>query len=137
MAKPNTAPPRPSPAVLARDGAAPQGHRNEVLLAGRITAEPSARELASGDHLVSWRLAIARPPGRRAGHTAGTGHPVDAVTCTSFRPEVHEAVRGWRIGDVVRVSGALRRRFWRTRQGAASVFEVEVHEVGRVRSLAE
>jgi len=42
------------------------GHANEVLLIGRLAAEPVRRELPSGDTLVSFRLVVDRlPPPRR------------------------------------------------------------------------
>ncbi|MDA2808793.1 single-stranded DNA-binding protein [Nocardiopsis suaedae] len=95
-------------------------HRNEVVLAGRVTAEPSVRELPSGEHLVSWRISVARPPSdlRR-------GPQADPFTCVSFRPDIREAVRGWRIGDLVQVSGALRRRYRRAARGGGGTVEVE------------
>src|SRR5690625_3159533 len=40
-------------------------HHNEVLVAGRITAEPRFRELPSGDHLATWRICVARHPSTR------------------------------------------------------------------------
>ena len=38
--------------------------RNEVLLAGRVSAAPSERELPSGDRVVTFRLVLpgAGPP---------------------------------------------------------------------------
>ena len=95
-------------------------HRNEVVLAGRVTAEPSVRELPSGEHLVSWRISVARPPSdlRR-------GPQADPFTCVSFRPDIREAVRGWRIGDLVQVSGARRRRYRRAARGGGGTVEVE------------
>ncbi|GAA3756998.1 single-stranded DNA-binding protein [Spinactinospora alkalitolerans] len=104
-----------------------QGHRNEVVLAGRVTAEPAVRELPSGDHLVTWRLSITRPPAEQR-----PNQPADPITCVSFRPAMEETTRGWRIGDVVQVTGSLRRRFWRSPNGSASVFEVEAKTARRV-----
>ncbi|MFC3994531.1 single-stranded DNA-binding protein [Nocardiopsis sediminis] len=102
----------------------PTGHRNDVLLAGRITAEPAVRELPSGDHLVTWRISITRPPAERR-----PNQPADPITCVSFHESMQDATRGWRIGDIVQVSGSLRRRFWRTPGGSTSVIEVEARSV--------
>lgn len=103
------------------------GHRNEVYAVGRVTAAPSERELPSGDRLVTWRICVARPevPGRRA--------RADSLTLVSFDPQMCDRVHGWRVGDVVRVSGELRRRIWRGWNGIRSVLEVEVDSAALVR----
>ncbi len=103
------------------------GHRNEVVLAGRVTAEPAVRELPSGTHLTTWRISVTRPPADQR-----PNRPVDPITCVSFRPSIEEATRGWRIGDLIQVSGALRRRFWRSPNGSNSVVEVEVCDAHRI-----
>lgn len=136
MQNPSPAPaaPRRSPAPAAEaanPNSHPSGHRNEILLAGRVTAEPSVRELPSGDQLVTWRIAVARPPSERR-----PNQPADPITCVSFRRDMVELTRDWRIGDTVQVTGALRRRFWRSSHGSASVFEVEAKTAYRVRSAA-
>ena len=51
---------------------------------------------------------------------------VDTVDCVAWSATVQRSVSGCAAGDVVRVRGALRRRFWRTGGGAASRCEVEV-----------
>lgn len=102
-------------------------HRNEILLAGRVIAEPAVRELHSGDQLVTWRISVTRPSAeRRSRQTA------DPITCVSFHRDMAELTRDWRIGDTVQVTGALRRRFWRSANGTASVFEVEAKTARRV-----
>ncbi|WP_040699670.1 single-stranded DNA-binding protein [Nocardiopsis kunsanensis] len=103
-------------------------HHNEVVVAGRITAEPRFRELPSGDHLATWRICVARHPSTRF-----RGRRVDSITCVSFDKDLHEHVRGWRLGDVVDVHGALRRRTWRGVDGPRSVCEVEAVSVRFVR----
>ncbi|TDQ47538.1 single-stranded DNA-binding protein [Actinorugispora endophytica] len=106
-------------------------HRNEILLAGRVTAEPSVRELPSGDQLVTWRIAVTRPQSEQR-----PNQPADPITCVSFRRDMAELTRDWRIGDTVQVTGALRRRFWRSPNGSASVFEVEAKTACRVGAAA-
>lgn len=104
-------------------------HHNEVVVAGRITAEPRFRELPSGDHLATWRICVARHPSTRF-----RGRQVDSITCVSFDKGLHEHLRGWRLGDVVDVHGALRRRTWRGVAGPRSVCEVEATSVRFVRA---
>lgn len=106
-------------------------HRNHIVLVGRVTAEPALRELPSGDHVATWRVTVTRPPQEQR-----SSAKVDAVNCFSFDPRLHAATRDWQIGDVVEVSGALRRRFWRTAAGVSSVFEVEAQEAARIAEAA-
>ncbi|MEE2041488.1 single-stranded DNA-binding protein [Nocardiopsis sp. CT-R113] len=104
-------------------------HRNEVVVAGRITAEPLVRELPSGDRVATWRICVARPTDTRY-----AGRAFDSITCASFDQDLHEGIRGWRVGDVVRMSGELRRRTWRGREGVRSVCEVEARTATLVRA---
>ncbi|WP_338042030.1 single-stranded DNA-binding protein [Nocardiopsis prasina] len=129
-----TEPPPLSPDLAVSDVTAPErpdraeGHRNEVLVVGRVTAAPSERELPSGDRLVTWRICVARPevPGRKRARA-------DSMTLVSFDPHLCARVEGWRVGDVVRVTGELRRRTWRGWNGIHSVLEVEADTASRVR----
>ena len=98
--------------------------RNEVLLVGRLAAEPEERELPSGDVLSSFRLVVDRPPAARAPGPRGAS--VDTLDCVARGAGLRRAVRGWRPGDVLEVEGALRRRFFRTTAGTGSRYEVEV-----------
>ncbi|MDT0303140.1 single-stranded DNA-binding protein [Streptomonospora wellingtoniae] len=118
---------RPAKAALDRESGREAGHRNEVVVAGRITAEPYVRELASGDRLTTWRVSIARAPAQQR-----PSQSADPITCVSFQQAIEERTREWRLGDVVQVSGALRRRFWRSPKGSASVVEIEARAVQRV-----
>lgn len=104
-------------------------HRNEILVAGRITARPLIRELPSGDRLATWRICVARSCASRY-----RGRRSDSITCTSFDRDLHEGIRSWRLGDVVRMTGELRRRTWRGREGMRSVCEVEARTAVLVRA---
>ena len=110
------------------DRAAP---RNEVVLVGRVPAEPEERELPSGDRLVTWRLVVDRGPSRRLpeGVRATT---VDTLDCVAWTAATRRSAMALRPDDVVEVRGALRRRFWRAGAGAASRCEVEASSVRRV-----
>lgn len=101
---------------------------NEVRLVGRVAAEPVERTLPSGDTLVTFRLVVDRAPGGRS------AQKVDALECCAWTARVQRSVLRWRPGDVVEVTGAVRRRFFRGGAGgAASRVEVEV-ATARVRS---
>jgi len=98
---------------------------NEVRLTGRISAGPEERVLPSGDVLWTFRLVVPRPAGR------ATRQGVDALECAVWGGRVRRSVAGWRQGDVVEVTGAIRRRFFRAAGGAASRVEIEV-DAGRL-----
>jgi single-strand DNA-binding protein len=98
--------------------------RNEVTLAGRLAAAAEERVMPSGDVLVSFRIVVARPAAGRP--TRERAPTVDTIDCVAWRSGPRRTVCGWAAGDVVEVTGALRRRFWRSGAGAVSRTEVEV-----------
>jgi len=101
------------------------GHRNEVLVTGRLSMAAAERELPSGDEVVSWRLVVERPPGaERSG--------MDVIDCAAFATRIRRAAAKWLPGDVIEVEGALRRRFWRTGTATASRYEIEVRRAVRL-----
>ncbi len=107
--------------------------RNEVVLVGRVAAEAEERTLPSGTVLVTFRVIVDRPPAARAVPRAPA---VDTIDCIAGTAPVRRAALGWLPGDVVEVSGALRRRFWRAGTGAASRTEVEVAKARRLARAA-
>lgn len=120
---------------MARSTSAGDGgptHRNEVVLVGRVAAEPSPTQLPSGDEVVSLRLIVERcPPAPREQSTI-RGPGVDTLDCSAWRPGIRRTVLRWGPGDVVEVTGALRRRFRRTESGPVSRWEVEIAGARRV-----
>lgn len=104
----------------------PAEHVNEVRLVGRLSADPAELTLPSGDVLWTFRLVVDRP--------AGAGRPglqVDTLDCAVWSGRVKRSVASWGSGDLVEVSGALRRRFYSTGVGKMSRYQVEVG-TGRV-----
>lgn len=96
-------------------------HVNDVVLVGRLSGEAQARELPSGDELVSFRVVVER---KDSG--------VDTIDCVAFKAEVRRKVQRWNSGDILEVHGSLRRRFWRTGAGPASRTEVEIASATRI-----
>jgi len=103
---------------------------NEVRLVGRVSGSPLARDLPSGDRVVTWRLVVGRGPGAR-------GPSVDTIDCAVWAAGL--LLRAERLADdqVVEVEGHLRRRFWRGAGGPASRYEVEVVRLRRWRPAVE
>jgi single-strand DNA-binding protein len=106
----------------------PHSHENNhVALRGVFAGEAVVRTLPSGDELVSFRVTVARPPDDRV--------RVDSIECASTRPLVRRSAIRCRPGDLVTLSGHLRRRFWRSPAGTpASRYEVEVTSLSRDRA---
>ena len=103
---------------------------NEVTLVGKVSRAPAERVLPSGDRLWTFRVVVPRPVGR------GRSGQVDALDCAVWGGRVRRSVRVWREGDLVEVTGAMRRRFFRTPAGAASRVEVEVSSGRLLRRAA-
>lgn len=104
--------------------------RNEVTLCGRVAAPAEARELPSGDCLVTARIIVDRDP-------AALGHSkqrVDTLDCVAWQRRPQRNLLGWAAGDTVLVEGAIRRRFYRGSAGAVSRVEVEVRRAKRVKN---
>ena len=104
---------------------------NEVRLVGRVSQEPELKEMPSGDTVWTFRVVVPRPPGAARPHQS-----VDALECCVWTGRVKRSVSGWHAGDVVGLEGSLRRRFFRSGAGVASLVEVEVG-AGRLIRRAE
>ncbi len=102
---------------------------NEVRLVGRVSGDPEEKVLPSGDRLWSFRVVVPRaaPRGRQS---------VDALECVAWSGRVRRSVATWRDGDEVELSGALRRRFYRTGSGTVSRVEVEAERARIIRRAA-
>jgi single-strand DNA-binding protein len=101
---------------------AADGGANEVRLVGRLAADPRLRELPSGDTVWNLRVVVERP-------ASGKEKPrqrVDSLECAVWGGRLKKQVESWSAGDLVDVSGALRRRFFRAGGVTASRVEVEL-----------
>ena len=95
---------------------------NEVRLVGRLSGDPDEKELPSGDTLRSFRMVV----GRKDAEAVGSRQRHDTLDCVVWGGRVKRSVAGWRTGDVVEVTGAIRRRFYRGGAGPVSRVDVEV-----------
>jgi single-strand DNA-binding protein len=110
--------------------------RNEIVLIGRLSGEVTERELPSGDVLSSWRLVVDRGPDGPVAPEGRRLPSVDTIDCSTHRRQIQRLAGGWVAGDVLEISGALRRRFWRGPHGLASRYEVEATTARRVARAA-
>ena len=99
---------------------------NDVRLVGRLAGPARVIALPSGDDLHTFRIVVARTP------SAHSKQKVDALECAVWAPGVARRVLRWGTGDVVEVTGAVRRRFYKTPVGAASRVEIEVAKARRI-----
>jgi single-strand DNA-binding protein len=96
---------------------------NEVVLRGRVSGEPQARELPSGTVLVAFRVVLAR---ERSPMTASSKQVSDWVECSAWGARVRRQAESWHDGDHVEVRGALRRRYFKVGQQTRTGVEVEM-----------
>ncbi len=105
--------------------------RNSGLV-GRLAAMANERTMPSGDPVVGFRLVVERgAKERRPG-----GPRVDALECSAWTQPLRRTALRWVPGDVVEVSGRLRRRFQRSPAGPTSRWEVEVQSARRLHRAA-
>lgn len=110
--------------------------RNEVILWGRLPAEPQERVLPSGDRISMLRVVIPRrdPAGRPA---RAPRQIVDTIDVVCWSARTRRSAERLVEGDWIEVEGALRRRFFAGPDGRQSRYEVEAAVVRRlVRATA-
>ncbi|MDX6199960.1 MAG: single-strand DNA-binding protein [Actinomycetota bacterium] len=105
---------------------------NEVVLVGRVSREPVEKELPSGDLLVQWSVIVDRPPTRRPVPEGGRQTTTDTIECVARTAGLRRTAGAFAPGDLVRVEGALRRRFWRGPTGLGSKYEIEAASAKRL-----
>jgi single-strand DNA-binding protein len=101
---------------------------NAVFLRGRLAADPLTRELPSGDEILTFRLTVDRPS-----DDAESRSRVDSIDCATVVPRARRSIERAQPGDVLEVSGALHRRFWRSSAGLGSRYEVIVSSARSAR----
>jgi single-strand DNA-binding protein len=110
--------------------AAPHVHEqsaNAVRLNGRVSAAPEARMLPSGDEVVSFRLIVPRSPAA----LRWSKQLVDTIECSAWTARLRRSVRRLEAGDIVTVTGELRRRFSRGTRGPMSWVNVDIETCER------
>ena len=111
-----------------------QGPVNEVRLVGRVSGEPTVREMPSGDELVQFRLVVPRAPRRGSGRGRDDGPrtAVDTIDVACWSSRARRVAMRLPDGQGVEVQGSLHRRFFSAGGGRASRYEVEAHTLRRV-----
>lgn len=96
---------------------------NEVVLEGKLVRDPTHRELKSGDRIWLFQVATTR--------VSESG--VDWLDCSVREGRLLRSVGSWAAGDVVRVEGHLRRRFFNVAGASRSVVELTAQSGRRLR----
>lgn len=119
-------------AVTAHEGMPAGAGLNEVHLVGRVSAPPERRVMPSDDELVSFRLVVDRGPSPKV--TSDRRRPtVDVIDIACWSARTRRSALKLQPDDVVRVTGSLRRRFWKAGGAAVSRHEVEAASLCKVR----
>ncbi len=95
---------------------------NEVLLRGRVSGEPSEKELPSGDRVVEFRIVVPRKS--RDG--------VDTLDIAAWTSKTRRTGLTLKSEEWVEVAGAVRRRFWQAPSGLASRWQIEASAISRI-----
>jgi len=95
---------------------------NNVLLRGRVSGEPSERELPSGDHVVEFRIVVKRD----------TREGVDTLDIAAWSAKTRRKSLTLKADEWVEISGSVRRRFWKAPSGLASRWQIEASEISRI-----
>ena len=106
---------------------------NLVRLSGRVSAAPEARMLPSGDEVVSFRLVVPRSTAARRRYK----QQVDTIECSAWSARLRRTVRRLEAGDVVMVTGELRRRFTRGAHGPMSWVNVDLETCERTTDIPD
>lgn len=107
----------------------PQRPHNEVRLRGRVSGSPETRALPSGDELVSLRIVVPRSTAARKRSKVG----IDTIELTAWSSALRRKASRLTDGDVVEITGELRRRFARGGAGVMSFVGVDLLTCDRVR----
>lgn len=116
--------------------AADQQPRNEVVLGGRLPAEPEERVLPSGDAIMVLRVVVPRPAGAGSRGAKASRQTVDTIDVVCWSARSRRTAQRLEPGDWIEVEGSLRRRFFGGPGGRQSRYEVEATGLRRVRKGA-
>lgn len=106
---------------------------NEVILGGRLTADPELKTTQSGLAVTTFTIAI-----NRRGAKDGAEQKADFIVCTAWRQTAELITKFFRKGSCICVTGALQSRSWNDKDGQKRfATEVLVDSVHFVDSKAE
>lgn len=95
---------------------------NEVHLRGRVTSISGSKKLPSGDQVSEFRIVINR----------SRGAAIDTIDIAAWSAKLRKRITLLEVGQWVEVFGCVRRRFWQSKAGLASRWQVEASDIRRL-----
>lgn len=105
---------------------------NCVSITGRLSQAGQIRALPSGDIVATFRVVVDR----RAAVLKRSKQRVDTFECSAWTAKLRRRVASLNAGDVVTVTGELRRRFARVQGAPASFVSIDADTVRKIRPAA-
>lgn len=96
---------------------------NQVKLCGWVTTIARTKELPSGDLITQFRIAIIRPEGG-----------VDTIDLEAWTKATRKKAEELKDGEWVKITGSIRRRFWKSGAGLASQWSVVTKSIKKVET---
>ncbi|MCX6450084.1 MAG: single-stranded DNA-binding protein [Actinobacteria bacterium] len=100
---------------------------NQVYLVGRVSSLAVAKELASGDKVVEFRIVIGRSQKSNRAKRS-----LDTLDIAAWSAKCRKTALALKVDTWVEINGAVRRRFWQAPTGLASRWQVEAEEIIRL-----
>ena len=99
-------------------------NNNVAVLLGRLTADPELRTIPSGAEVVSFTIAVDRPPDRN-----GERH-ADFIDCSAWRATATFIAKHFHKGDVISVAGSIQTRSYEYEGKKRKATEILVDSAG-------
>lgn len=97
---------------------------NQIILHGRLVADPELRTTASGIECCNFAVAVNRPT------AAGKDPVADFIPCTAWRQSAAFVAKYFHKGDGILVDGSLETRKYTDKSGQErKAYEVQVRRV--------
>ena len=98
---------------------------NQIIVAGRITADPELKNTSSGTAYAGFSLAVDRSYAKK-----GEERETDFIPCTAWRGNAEFLAKFAHKGDVVGVKGELHSRKYEDKDGnKRTAYEVVADEI--------
>lgn len=86
---------------------------NNVVIMGRLTADPELRQTASGTEVTSFSVAVQRDFARQ-----GEERQTDFINCVAWRQSAKFITSYFRKGSMIAITGSLQTRSYEDKTGA-------------------
>lgn len=102
---------------------------NNVILTGRLTADPELKTTPNGVSVTSFSIAVERP------YKSGEEKQTDFICIVAWRKTAEFVTRYFKKGDMIGIEGRIQTRKYQDRDGnSRTAFEVLANNVQFVES---